>query len=546
MYVQHRARRSLARVLPVALAVLLVSATAWAQDSIVKKLEAPSERLELTVNTSRVLTLDQNIPRVQVNNPAVLAVTPLSKNQVQISAKKPGVTDVNLWGEDDQIYSVHVVVYGDVRELKMALQDQFPNASVEVHRYSSSLVLSGFVDQPSHISPIVRLAEDYAPKIINNISVGGVQKILLNVQVMEVSRTKLRQLGFDFGVMNNANDFVTGSVSGLISAISDSGSVSSAAGDTLRFGIVENSSFFGFLKALRQHQLAKVLAEPKIVAVSGRPASFNVGGEIPIPSSQGLGSTAIKWKKYGTQVEFVPLVLGNGNIRLEVRPRVSELDSTRTYVNGIPGLLVREVDTAVEMKAGQTLALAGLVQTRVESVNKGLPVLADIPFLGAAFRSVEYKNNEVELLILVRPEFIDPLDPHEVPPGGPGTNTCHPSDHQLYWKGFLEVPCKDGCPPGGVAPPPGLMGLPEMAPAPPSDIPPGVLPPGAIPVTPPETIQPAAPAAPPVSLPSIRDEVSVSIPAARRPVIPRATGNYRRDSEAPPGLIGPIGYDNLK
>jgi pilus assembly protein CpaC len=391
----------------------------------------------------------------------------------------------------------------------------------------------------------VSLSSD-APKIINNISVGGVQKILLNVQVMEVSRTKLRALGFDFSTMNSANDLVIGGVSGLISSFSDVGTVQNVAGETVRFGIVNNGSFFGFLKALRQHDLAKVLAEPKIVAVSGRPASFNVGGEIPIPSSQGLGSTAIKWKKYGTQVEFVPLVLGNGNIRLEVRPRVSELDATRTYVDGIPGLLVREVDTAVEMKAGQTLALAGLVQTRVESQNKGLPVLADIPFLGAAFRSVEYKNNEVELLILVRPEFIDPLDPHEVPPGGPGLNSCAPTDHQLYWKGFLEVPCKDGCPPS--AAPAGLMGPPpEAVPAPPSDIPPGVLPPGAIPVTPPETIQPAAPASPPVSLPSVREEVSVSLPAARRPAIPRAAGNYRRDSEAPPpGLIGPIGYDHLK
>jgi len=415
-------------------------------DGIVKTIQKASQRMEMTVNSSRILKMESKIPRVVVNNPEVLTATPLSPNEIQISATQPGVTQVNLWDEEGKIYTIDVSIYGDVGELQMALKDQFPHSAVRVHRYSNSLMLSGFVDRPDHVSGIMRLAEDYSPKVINNMSVGGVQQILLNVQVMEVSRTKLRNMGFDFANING-DDFVVSGVSNLIQSFSTQQVV--AQGDTVRFGIVnDTNSFFGFLEALRQNDLMKILAEPKLVTVSGRPASFNVGGEFPVLVPQTLGTVSIEYKKFGTQVDFVPLVLGNGNIRLEVRPRVSEIDSTRSVTIQdfeIPGLRVREADTGVEMKPGQTLAMAGLVQTRVEAFNRGLPVLADLPWIGAAFRSVQHENNEIELLILVRPELVEAMDPHEVPPGGPGLDTCDPTDGDLYLRGFLEVPCCDHC-----------------------------------------------------------------------------------------------------
>ncbi len=183
---------------------------------LVYKLKGATGRLELTTNTSRILTLDKNIPRVQVNNPDLLAVTPLSANQVQISAKKAGVTQVNLWDESGEIHTVDVLIYGDVRELEVALATQFPNSTIKVYRYSESLVLKGFVDEPSHVSQVVQLASDYAPKIINNITVGGVQQVLLKVKVMEVSRTKLRQLGVDWAWFGGGGDFAVNRVGGLI------------------------------------------------------------------------------------------------------------------------------------------------------------------------------------------------------------------------------------------------------------------------------------------------------------------------------------------
>lgn len=470
MYDNHFARTRTARraALVATTASLVVFAlgasgirSARAQDlqtpSLVRKISGLSEKMELITNTSRILTLDKNIPRVQVNNPELLAVTPLSANQVQISAKKAGVTQVNLWDEDGKIHTVDVLIYGDARELEVALQTQFPNSTIKVYRYSESLVLKGFVDRPDYVSQIMRLSEDYAPKVINNITVGGVQQVLLKVRVMEVSRTKLRNLGVDWAHFSNGGVAAASSVSGLISEVSQITGTASALTPnveggpgvidnlgTFQFGIIDGSDvFFGFINALQQNRIAKILAEPNIVAVSGRPAQFNVGGEVPILVPQSLGTTSIEYKPFGTQIDFLPIVLGNGKIRLEVRPRISFLDPAAGIVlNGInvPGFNVRQVDTAVEMQAGQTFALAGLVQERTDTVNRGLPYLSDLPILGVPFRNTRDEVNEIELLIMVTPEFVDAMDPHEAPCGGPGYATNTPNNHDLYCSGHVEVP----------------------------------------------------------------------------------------------------------
>jgi pilus assembly protein CpaC len=416
---------------------------------VIRKISERSEKLELTTNSSRILTLGKKVPRVQVNNPELVAVTPLSDKDVQISAKKAGVTQVNLWDEEGNIHTVDVLIYGDARELSVALQTQFPHSSIRVYRYSESLVLTGFVDRPDHVGPIMRLAEDYAPKVINNINVGGVQQILLKVKVMEISRTKLRRMATDFTWLDANGGFFSTGVSGLLNQTTNAAgggfqSTLDTAGKAAEFGVVgDGGAFFGFIDWLQQNNIAKILSEPNIMAVSGRPAQFNVGGEIPIVVPQSLGTASIEFKPFGTQVDFLPIVLGNGNIRLEVRPRVSEIDDSRSVVIQdfvIPALTVRQVDTAVEMKAGQTFAIAGLVQERTETLKRGLPYVSDLPVIGLPFRHVEDEVNEIELLILVTPEFADPIDACELPPGGPGTFTVSPSNRDLYCGAQMEVP----------------------------------------------------------------------------------------------------------
>jgi len=188
---------------------------------------------------------------------------------VQIFAKKPGVTQINLWNEDQKVHTIDVMVFGDARELDMLIKTEFPQAAIKVRPLAQSVVLSGFVDRQDHVSQIIRMAEDYYPKVISHITVGGVQQVSLNVKVYEVSRTRLRTMGMDWSTSSGA-DFVVSSVSGLIQASSvTTGAVSGVTPDTsIDFGVIgDNTSFFGFIEALRRYDLVKVLAEPTLITV---------------------------------------------------------------------------------------------------------------------------------------------------------------------------------------------------------------------------------------------------------------------------------------
>ena len=413
-------------------------------------IDRSSEKLAITVNSSRILTFQHRIPDIAVNNPDLLTVTPLSPTQIQVSAKKPGVTQVNVWDEKHQIYSIDVVITGDARELTELLSSQFPNATVKVVPVASGVLISGYVDRTEDADRIKQIAEEFYPKVIPHLTVAGVQQILLHVKVYEVSRTKLRQLGFDFAQASGTS-FITSAINKSIAA-SGNGVLAgvgnpNAMPSTFAFNAVSGgSSFFGTLEALRQDDLAKICSEPTLVTQSGRPAYFNVGGEIPYAVSQGLGAVSIEWKNYGTRLDFVPFVLGNGRIRLDVRPQVSEVDNSRSQVSGVPAIKIREADCGLELEAGQTAAFAGLVQTRVEAQKRGLPWVMDLPYIGGLFRHETHESNEIETLILVTPEIAEALDPHEVPPCGPGTNSDMPTDWELYMLGKLERPkCPPGC-----------------------------------------------------------------------------------------------------
>jgi pilus assembly protein CpaC len=536
--------------------------------SVVFKVQYASQRLEMTVRSSRILSLERKILQFQVSNPDVLELTPLTPSQLQVSAKANGVTEVNIWDEEKRLFTVNVIVHGDTRELELVLQSQFPHATLRATPAANSVIVSGYVDQPEEVERVIRIAEEFYPKVINNLKVGGCQQVLLHVKLMEVSRTKLRRLGFDFSKVTGPSVLTSGPAGLLSNAINTTPSanpltpwapvVASGAGGALSFGVVNGSNaFFGVLDALRQDDLMKILSEPTLVAINGEKASFNSGGQIPVPTPQSLGTLSIDWKNYGTQVKFIPIVLGNGRIRLDVNPVVSELDySTSTTIQGttVPGIRFRDVHTIVEMEAGQTLAIGGLVQTVVEAENGGLPWISEVPYLGAAFRHVSETRNEIELLIMVTPEWVEAMDASQVPPCGPGTQTTSPSDWELFMKGHLEVPncCPTGggngpCGPGGDAaggpPPDGMMPAPgEQVPAPPPADGPG---------------QDAG---------ATRDgsRPAAAATARRRPEAGNASAGagdpYNRYNPAgsaeaaspagsrsgPPGLIGPIGYDVVK
>lgn len=440
----------------VALVASILSLSAWSAESLAAdELLIPHGRLSITkeqqslqmvVTTSQYLTFPQPIPLATVQNDAAIQVQATGKNEVLVSAIATGMSQIDLKGEDGTVYNVQVVVTGDARELQAILSQEFPTATLHVRPIQQAVIISGQVTSDDHVAQAVTIAEQYYPNVINRIEVLGVHTIMLQTQVMEVSRTKLRECGIDWS-LGFGNDFVSSSVSGL----GGTGSVpnlASAGGETLKFGIVDSGNqFFGLLRLLRRNNLAKVMADPTVVAIDGRPASFNSGGEFPIIVPAGLGQVAIEFREFGTRLDFVAKVRGDSRIWLEVRPTISEIDPGRSVlINGtsVPGIRSRFVDTAVEMKAGQTLALAGLLQIRTESQSVGIPGLADIPYLGAVFRSNLEVQNEVELLILVTPNFASPMDCNEVPVGRPGFNSASPLDQELYLKGYIEVPATCG------------------------------------------------------------------------------------------------------
>ena len=551
----HKASLALAAAIGFALAG---SAPAPAQDfaasnlaasSITFKVRGPAERLEMTVNGSKVVEFPFDVPRMMVNNPEIVRVAPISSKSIQLSAMRAGVTQLNVWDADNNITSVDLIILGDVAELDMTLKALFPQAALKLRPLNSSLYISGFVPKAEMVSSITRVAQDYFPNIINDMTVGGVHKILLHVKVMEISRTKLRTLGFDWAQISSGGGFISQGVSGILQA---PGTQIGTQGATVRFGILGNGGeFYGFVEALRQNELARLLAEPTLVTLDGRPATFNVGGEVPIPMQQALGVTTVTYRQFGTQIDFVPIVLGNGMVRLEVRPDITEIDpSLRDSVTGVPGFRQRTADTAVEMKAGQTLAIAGLVFTREDSVNRGIPWLADLPFAGMPFRRVSNTRNDVELLIFVTPEFCEAMDPNEVPPCGPGQLSTTPTDCELYWRGYIEVPknCPDGShghggllgPGNGFEQLPAAQGAPVPAPA-------GVR-------TTPRSSKPVMAQSAPTSRPSGKGAtatpVSTTIPSGSpqngHSSYYAGSNGQNAPASSPPNIIGPLGYDDLK
>ena len=338
------------------------------------------DQMQLIINSSKVLEIDSDIARSVVHNDAMLQVQPISRNQLVVSAKATGVTQIDLYDKEDKMHTVQVVVMGDARELEAVLRAEFPTSHITVRPIMNAVILSGQVTNDLHIQQAVTIAEQYYPTCINKIELVGMHTVMLHTQVLEVSRTKLRELGIDWG-LGTGNDFVGQSVSGVMA--SGGSSFASTGVDTFKVGVVDNStSFFTFIKALRTNNLVKVMADPTVVAVDGRPASFNSGGEFPILVPAGLGQVGVEFREFGTRLDFVAKVRGDGRIALEVRPTISEIDTSRTVtLSGVsvPGLRSRFVDTAVELRAGQTLALAGLLQVRTETQSIGIPGLADIP-----------------------------------------------------------------------------------------------------------------------------------------------------------------------
>lgn len=449
----NRLKASLALILSMLCAS--VHSSAFAQTSSIPAsvvnhhLKRGLDSLQMIVRSTRILTLDRPIVKYHVRDDNVLAATPVSANQVLISANQPGMTQVHLWDGDDQSYALEIIISADAREVEAILANQFPGSSLKVTPLSkgTGAVLSGTVNNVDDVDSAVNIVEQFYTEVVTNVRVVGVQQIMLHTKIMEVSRTKFRELGIDWAFSNplNTNGIVLGTGGLIDPPASGLPAITPVALQAnARFSTDLGSyNLESLIRALRRNDLVKILAEPTLVTTHGRASRFIVGGKVPYIVPTGNGAVAIQYEEFGTSIDLIAMVVGPGRIRLEVRPEVSEPDPSRSItVQGatIPAFRQRYVDTAVEMNAGQTFAIAGLLQNRLESVSRSVPFFGELPWVGVFFRRISEQNNEIELLITVTPELAEPMDAFQVPPGGPGLETDSPSDSEFYLRGYLEVP----------------------------------------------------------------------------------------------------------
>ena len=346
--------------------------------------DAPPPSILVPINGTKKLQMSgkQLIKTVQNQDANVARVSPIQDDptSVLLTGMMAGSTRVTLTDKDNRSEAFDVIVQLDVAFLRKVLQDTVPSANiVPIPVGSGSIILSGTVARAEDIPIVLDVARSILGglQLTNALRVGGVQQVELCVTVALVSRTQLRQMSFEFlrtGPTNGIASTLGGvptftSTLGPINSTSLSSVISTAAPGNLFYGILTpQHGFFGWLEALRNESVTKILAEPKVTTISGRPASFLAGGEQAIPVPAGLGQVGVQFEEFGTRLNVLPIVLGNGKIHLEVEPEESDLNAALgTSIAGttVPGRTVQRVHTTVELETGQTFAIGGLVQHKI-------------------------------------------------------------------------------------------------------------------------------------------------------------------------------------
>lgn len=432
----------------------------------------------------KVLTSDENIVHARA----------LKENKIYVRGKKLGYCTITVWDDSkkDVMAVIDVTVTLDLTGLKQQLHDLYPDQKIEVYGSEKGVVLSGTVSGPEVVEQVLRLTKNFLPKqaeesgggsgtgkssvgITNLLTVGGIQQVMLEVKVAEVSRTTTKDLQAALGLGGLGKD-LTGAI-GLSDVTSPLSLVSGATGTlpgglvgqvtgsttnglvqqagSLLFNFADNTpnifinihNFTAALKFLETEGLARTLAEPRLVTLSGQQASFLAGGEFPIPVVQSTGGTnngiTIEYKEFGVALRFTPVVMSDGRISLRVAPTVSDIASTSSIPAGItgvsfdvPSLSSRKLETTVQLYDGQTLALAGLLQDNLRESVRKVPGLGDIPVLGALFRSTNYQQDKTDLMIAVTPHLVKPNAEGSLK--YPGEYMRAPNRFEFYLEGKLE------------------------------------------------------------------------------------------------------------
>lgn len=404
-----------------------------------------SAPVQVTAGKSILITTQDRLKRVSVTNPEIADAIAVTPNQVLVHGRTPGEVSLVIWNEAEQSRTFDLRVEVDVSPVTEDIQRIFPREHINVSSARGSLVLSGHVATKEDADRAGAVAAAFSKSVVNVLEFGpvGAEEVLLEVHFAEVNRTALSQLGvnlFSTGAGNtigatstqqfapfsgsNLGSIPKGISPGTIpngSNIINGGTGSVASPQPASFGTNNLLNIFLFrsdinlgaiIQALQQKNVLQVLAEPNLISVNGKEASFLAGGEFPYPVSQGIsGAVTIQWKEFGVRLKFVPLIMPNGNIHLQVAPEVSALDFTNGLtVSGfaVPGLSTRRAQTEVELRDGQSFVIAGLLDNRLTDAMSKMPGISSIPVLGNLFKSKSLQKSTDELMVMVTARRISP------------------------------------------------------------------------------------------------------------------------------------------
>ena len=389
--------------------------------------------IEVPLNRAIIVESDVPFAELSIANPQIADINTLSDRTVYVLGKAPGSTTLTLLGLDGAlISSVTVRVSPDVAEFKERLGQILPGENVEVRTANDGIVLSGTVSSIEKLDRALELAQRYAPDRVSNLmSVGGVQQVMLKVRFAEVSRSISKNISSNLSIGLFGDDgFVAGTGGGFVGApagqIQASFSIGSAELDLL-------------LQALEQKGVVRTLAEPNLTALSGQEASFLAGGEIPIPVEGDDNTITIQYRPFGVQMLFTPRVVDGDIINLELGTAVSEIDpsvSVDTGLLSIPGFSKREAITTVQMRDGESFAIAGLLSEGYSDTVSQVPFLGDLPVLGALFRSSGFQKDQTELVIIITAHLVTPAKGHAY--ALPTDNVIIPTERELFLYGRTE------------------------------------------------------------------------------------------------------------
>ena len=376
-----------------------------------------ARKTKVVLHHSRVLRVSESFAETLIANDKIADILPITDRSVYIVGKGIGTTSLAILDSNKRVIDVfEIEVTHDISDLRTKLIENIPYGDIRVTAANGRILLTGSVPYAQDVERAVVIAEQYAPKAVTSaLQVRATQQVLLEVRFIEASRSASRELGVGF---RTRGDGIDSNIGGQ--------AATTGTGTLLTSALLSGTQPFGsmiarlldrgtqadlIVRALEEKGLARRLAEPNLVTLSGETANFLAGGEFPFPIDTGNNTIAIEFKRFGVALDFTPTVLGDGQINLKISPEVSELDQTAgVTINGsvIPGIVVRRASTSVELRDGQSFAVAGLLQSKNARNAAQLPWIGSVPVLGTLFKSAEYAKNETDLVIIVTPRLVRP------------------------------------------------------------------------------------------------------------------------------------------